>query len=666
MEKPFQPNTTPGIHKLFVMSSFRQDEQLILNKLSKEFYLTHSGEEFTLGQSSRYRYFLLKPTSVFSEMFNIDREIIAIFSDYENFEPRTLDAFDFASSKLPDLRVENVCRFLISRDKNIEEKITNLLKTDPERPIIIPFTYQELSQSYDDYFIRNRFRKDFYSRDLFSFLSPLRKDLYFFGRSDLIQNLVNRHRAQEHSGLFGLRKSGKTSIIYAIERFTASHSENVITIDCESPSIHKRRWNELLFHLVDQYKSKQYSKVRISSEHRYDEKRASETFEKDMLNIYRSMPVPTLFIFDEIERISPITGSSEHWRNGEDFVYFWQSMRAFYQQHPEVFTYLLVGTNPYCIETPTIGIHDNPIFGSIPFQYVPSFDVAKTREMVRKLGRFMGLKFDEMIYSKLTEDFGGHPFLIRQVCSIINSMAIGNRPIKVDKGIYEKAKASFLLDSKHYLEMIMKVLKEWYPDEYDMLILLANNDQQLFEDMAQDNNYYTNHLIGYGLINYSTNGYYFNIEAVKDYLQKQHKFEKITLSDEEKSTEISQRRNAIEKKLRVVIRNQLKGQYGKSEAIKKLVASLRENRRDKIVNDIDLLFDPASCPLYFTDLINIIEHEWAIFKNIFEMDKPRLIFYLNEINIGRGTDAHSKTISNEDFEQLRICFKKIEDILDNW
>ena len=117
-------------------------------------------------------------------MFNIDREIIAVFSPYDNFEPRTLDAFDYASSKLQDLRVENVCRLLISKDKYIEDKISNLLKSDPEQPIIIPFTYQELTNPYNDYFLRNRFRKNFYSRDLFAFLSPLTKDLYFFGRTD--------------------------------------------------------------------------------------------------------------------------------------------------------------------------------------------------------------------------------------------------------------------------------------------------------------------------------------------------------------------------------------------------------------------------------------------------------------------------------------------------
>jgi predicted AAA+ superfamily ATPase len=58
----------------------------------------------------------------------------------------------------------------------------------------------------------------FYDRDLFDITSPLRKDLYFFGRTDLINKLVDRHSSNENSGVFGLRRSGKTSLIYAVER----------------------------------------------------------------------------------------------------------------------------------------------------------------------------------------------------------------------------------------------------------------------------------------------------------------------------------------------------------------------------------------------------------------------------------------------------------------
>ena len=252
--------TTPGIHPNFLMQVHEPIEQKILRKLSGEFFLTGGGDIKLLR--SQYKYFLMKPTSVFTEMFNIEREILCVFSSYDNFEPRTLDAFHIAQTELANLRIETVCRVLISNDPSIETRIETLLKTDPEQPIVIPFTYSELCEKFDSYFLRNRFRNHFYTRDLFSFLSPLKKDLYFFGRSELIQELVNRHRSGEHTGLFGLRKSGKTSIVYAIERHLTANNELYLSIDCESPSVHKLRWYELLQKIVLEFKKTKSIKIK--------------------------------------------------------------------------------------------------------------------------------------------------------------------------------------------------------------------------------------------------------------------------------------------------------------------------------------------------------------------------------------------------------------------
>lgn len=456
--------TNPGVHRQFHMSRFKPYEKQILERLANEWYLTSSGNRLKMA-ASEYDYFLMKPTKIFSEMFNIERELIVVFSPYQRFEPRSLDAFDIAQKQLSELRVETVCRVIISDDPDVEQKVTDLLKTDPEQPIVIPFTYAELQGSYDAYFLRNRFCKHFYTRNLFGFLSPLRKDLYFFGRSQLLQEIINKHRSGEHTGLFGLRKSGKTSIIYAIERHLKLHGGTFVSLDCESPDVHGLRWYELLEKLVHEYKTSISSKYRIKkTAERYSAKTAASSFYEDMLGIHKSIEEHSLLIlFDEIERISPDTSFSEHWRDGNDFILFWQTMRSFYQRNQEVLTYMLVGTNPNCVELPNIAGHENPLFCSIPSQYVPCFSVEQTREMVRKLGRYMGLKFEEMLYFKLVEDFGGHPFLIRQFCSKIHKECLPDRPIKVDRALYAKVMKNFKIAAFDYLHMIVSILQECYP-----------------------------------------------------------------------------------------------------------------------------------------------------------------------------------------------------------
>ena len=659
--------TTPGIHPSFLMQAHEPIEQKILQKLSGEFFLTGGGRINLLR--SQYAYFMMKPTSVFTEMFNIERELLCVFSSYENFEPRTLDAFHIAQNELADLRVETICRVLISNDQAIETKIESLLKTDPEQPIVIPFTYSELSGNYDNYFIRNRFRQHFYSRDLFSFLSPLKKDLYFFGRSNLIQELINRHRSGEHTGLFGLRKSGKTSIVYAIERHLSANNELYLSIDCESPSIHKLRWYELLQKIVLEFKKTKLSKSKIDENpERYSEKKAADSFQEDMLKIYGSKKrTATLFIFDEIERISPSTGSSTHWSSGEDFVYFWQTMRGFYQRHPEVYTYLLVGTNPSGVEMPIIAQHENPLFASIPSQYVPSFTVDQVRQMVRKLGRFMGLQFDELLYAKLADDYGGHPFLIRQICSKIHKHCKGERPVKVSKKIYEDVRVMSRIDTDQYLEMILQVLMDWYPDEYEMITFLAQGDFESFNEFATGHSSYTKHLVGYGLLQQSPDGFTFNIESIKGFLEEKTKYQRINLTDEEKIDEISNRRNKIEKGLRVILKNALKQSFGKKKAGEKAISAIPTSRRDALGSaDIDIVLHKDSSPLYFSDLKNLITREWDTFVNIFDIDKNKLLVIMDDINSCGRPDAHAKCIKDDDFTQLRLHFKKLEDIIDDW
>lgn len=598
--------TNPGFHRQFNLSRFNGEERRILEKLSQDWYMTNSGEEIYIAQS-KYNYFLMKPSQRTSEMFNIEREIVCVLSDYENFEPRSLDFFDEVYRRLPKLRAESMCGVLFSRAVNIEEKVERLLKSDPENQIIIPASYEELIHGDAVNILENKFRKHFYSRDLFSFLSPLKRDLYFFGRNPLITEIVNRYRSGEHTSLFGLRKSGKTSIVYALERKLSAHNDQVVSIDCESPSIHLLRWNELLEKLVKLYHKEKESRLKITTEGRYNEKNAADSFEEDILKIYQSKKRHgTLFIFDEIERITPNTASSPHWSEEEDFVYFWQTLRGFYQKHPEVFCYMLVGTNPGCIETPHIKDHDNPIYASMPSQYVPLFDVNQVSEMVCKLGSYMGLRFDSLIAAKLKEDFGGHPFLIRQVCSHIHKLASSNRPTDVDITLYRKAKEKFSLDSHGYLDMMLKVLVDWYPDEYEMIKFLANNDLESFSSLAESDPALVRHLIGYGVVKKGVSGYYFNIDNLSELLRNKHKKQNLTMTSEEKVQEISARRNSFEKKLRSVIRNTLIISKGKRKAYESVTSAISSTRREGLSgHDLDNLLSKDSSPLFFLELINI-------------------------------------------------------------
>ncbi|MBR8209951.1 ATP-binding protein [Burkholderia cenocepacia] len=657
----------PGFHPAFDLQEFSESERKVLVTLAKEFYLTSHGSLAVLGKNAKYHYFLLKVPEEYSEEFNLRREVVCIFSSYSKFEPRTLDAYESAVEQYQSLRLESVCRILIAVDSHVEASLEGLIKSNPEQPIIVPFTNEELQSAVSSNFIRARFRKYFFTRNLYNFFSPLQKDLYFFGRTHTIQHLIARHESSENSGLFGLRRSGKTSVIYGVERAMSARGKRAITVDCQSPSVHQLRWNELLHTIVEATHSAKQSKVNLIERSAYTPQDAASIFEAEMLRVHASKKAePVLLIFDEIERISPKTASSDHWRSQDDFVFFWQSVRAFFQRNRNVFTFMLVGTNPACIEASTINGQDNPIFGSIPRDYLPSFDAEQVAEMVGRLGKYMGLSFDPMLYGKLTDDFGGHPFLIRQVCSEIHDLASRDRPVQVDKPLYEQAVINFKKKSAPYLSMILDVLAEHYKDEYEMLRYLAAGDADAFNSLAKMSDAYTDHLRGYGLVTVSEHGASFRVECIKDFMLDRHKYSALSLSPAQREAEVSERRIRLEQGLRKIIRNQMKAMFGAKSARDKMLAAVPEKRREQLAAfELDQLFAPSDSPLYLLELIQLLSREWESFKHIFPFDKSKLILMLDEINSMRR-DAHSNEISNDNFNELRIYFSKFDPVISEW
>ena len=376
-----------------------EDEIKVANQLSKFFKITFS-KEGTFKTTS-YVFNFLQPGEEFREYYNLYNEVLLLFSPYTEFESRTLDFVDKTLEEF-DNRLDKVCVFLVSRDGDIETKINGLNTANKDSRIIVPFTYAEILQngiSKTD--ISTKIRKYFYSRDLFALESPLKTEAYFYGRNTLIQKLYDKYLIGEQSGLFGLRKTGKTSVLYALERQMVLRSGCSVYIDCQNPGIYMLRWYELLQFIVTEI-CKKYEVNKKVIDDDYSEKKAALTFERDMKEINGVLKTRVMFMFDEIEHICFQTSDKEHWRNGEDYCMFWQTVRSVFQKQPECFTFLIAGVNPLCIETAYVNNVENPIFSMISIEYLNLFDLSNVKDMIGHIGKYMGLNFDEEIYTKLT------------------------------------------------------------------------------------------------------------------------------------------------------------------------------------------------------------------------------------------------------------------------
>ena len=658
-----------GIHHFAqekVDKLFSNTEKSIVKKFSSQWYVTKA-DNISIGASS-YKFMLLKAPQSLSREFNLGAEIVAIFSDYETLEPRTFDAFDFVKNHLELGRVENLFGILISKDNHVEEAIKTY--TDgKETRIIVPFSYDEITANKaDQYIFRNKLRRFFYNRDLFAFDDALKTDLYFFGRNQLVMDIINEHFSGQNTGLFGLRKTGKTSIIFDVKRKISLREGVAVFVSCQNPGMSEGSWVDSIFYLIKCIYEEMKWDMNEIDRSLITETNAADALLKATRKVYSESKKTVLIMFDEVEHITFKKASDDRWGKGKESVSFWKAVRSAFQQAESRFTYCIVGTNPVCTEYSTICGTDNPIFCGVKTMYIPGFEVNQTREMVRKLGRIMGVIFDEGVYSRMTEEYGGHPFLIRHVCSYI-AEKYKDRPIQIDRKKYQTCSEEFKKTQGKYFDMLLDVLKEFYSTEYEMLQYLAKGDEETFYYFADEDPSMVQHLLGYGIVKKLDDGYDFQMDVIKDYiiLKDSLSIRLNTLSD--RWSHLCTRRGQFERDLRKLTKQVIFMAHGCDRT------KAKDYVMSKVYNDKDLrrkysgynygdLFDPMKSLIYLKNLHVLIKGQWDVFKQLMgDINQEEFNILMEILNDEGRFDAHAKDVSEDDIVIFDAALNKLEPIL---
>ena len=411
--------------------------------------------------------------------------------------------------------------------------------------------------------------------------------------------------------------------------------------------------------------------VNPDKEGRYAAENAINSFEEDMRSIYHALGnVRVHLIFDEIESISYNTSPSNQWKTGNDALYFWEAMRSISQMNNDYFSYLIAGVNPMCVEIPTINDIPNPIFGGFSPIYMKLFDEQDVSYMVSSIGGHIGLRFENQVCSKLVEDYGGHPFLTRQVCSKINKYFLDKsvpRPLMVRRYDYEKQADDFRLDMTQVIEQILGVLEKYYPGEYELLKQLAINGRESFRNLDAVTGKGVQHLLGYCLIEKSDNDYFIRIKSIEKYLQEKFINDKTLDSQTEKRARINLRRDRIEEKLRNLIWLTTLQKFGKKKAYSRIIeivagtsADKGQEIRLKNTQGKDVMIE-----LYLDQLAQIIEKDYKDYQGIFT-DRKEFQTRFSILNESRKVGAHSRPVSDEDEALYNYAFKYFEECLEDW
>jgi len=639
---------------------------------------------------------ILEPKSNIAERFGLQKEVIAFYSPHSKTDARMLTNIENFSSA-PDFRhrVDKVVAIIIHEGD--PQAAVELFEQTYDWIIICIHADELRDKHRGDFFIRSRLAERIGSFDLFGMSSPIKHDKYFFGRDSLVQEVMQRITVrQENSGIFGLRKTGKTSILFALQRRLFEHNVVVEYMDCQGPGLYGSRWWQLLGEVSNRLQitlETKYS-IKIKDDGVYDKDSAANSFNRFIkrINGYEKIKQICL-LFDEIEFITPTISNAlgQHW--DDDFVPFWQTIRSVSQEVAGKLVFIVAGVNPSCVERPHFGKIQNPIFQlAIPY-YLELLPRTSVREMIRSIGKYSGFSFDEKVYDLLKNTYGGHPYLVRLACSeVVRSKGA----VSTDKKVSISCKD--FIDQRDRIRVrlaqpikdILLSLVWWYPEDYELLLILADGDTAFVADYLKQSPGETVQFVRYGLVKEKDGT--FAIDDLHVFLQEKGASYKNEISPFKRGdlppevlpetadlTDLAllfTKRTEIEVALRKYLITVLGFKFGfdDSKISERIAKGLRTRPG---MADISQLFvgrrpQDAINELFLSDLKPLYKANWDDLGPVFEKKIDRFEMNMDTINIARRYEAHAKPVPKIDkddfvnsYSWFRTRLSKVPNLFDS-
>ena len=111
--------------------------------------------------------------------------------------------------------------------------------------------------------------------------------------------------------------------------------------------------------------------------------------------------------------------------------------------------------------------------------------------------------------------------------------------------------------------------------------------------------------------------------------------------------------------MRALLRDGLLFAEGK-KAMAAAQTALRDDRRAILAQ---YSYSDVWQELYFDELVSILDKHFAAFQKRVATDRETVLAWMRHVNMCRS-DAHAKKLSDEDLAFLRVCFRRLEELLD--
>jgi hypothetical protein len=251
-------------------------------------------------------------------------------------------------------------------------------------------------------------------QDLYSIQHPISDRLNFFGREAIAAKLIKQMELGKPTGVFGLRKIGKSSLLYYIRNqapFPVAYIDLQKSLDL--PDIYDRiltSWMQALRVLHPDFRWDSpplQNRTEPGPEFAQRSTELSHTLQRS------NLPTRLGLIIDEIELIVPDDRPESLAR----YLSFSRTIRGLVQEDGFL-SILVAGVSTAINSINRLGDQQSPFYQFFDVIYLGPLSREDTIQMVRNIGQQMGVSIDKDAADTIASASGGHPFLARKLCSL--------------------------------------------------------------------------------------------------------------------------------------------------------------------------------------------------------------------------------------------------------
>ena len=434
-------------------------------------------------------------------MFGLTREVAILYTTHKDLQIRTFNQVPKVLASLPRDVTPGVV-LISSPDRRQDQKLDDWSDL---RLTAIPVPHEMPATTDPWRAILRTLEQRLFQRDLYAETSPV-SGAGFFGRQILLQSLMDDVQSRRVPGVFGLRKTGKTSLLKRLGHLL-SESEDpryiFVLRDLESlPSLPREVIHPLLLELHSDILNQLREKgLRTRGLAELDDPGDLLAFKRALQTLLRKADprFELVVALDEVEYLCPPDRMDVETPETQEIPQFFGVLRSLLQE-TDHFTFVFAGLASATIEAGTLFGRHNPLFSWAKPYYVPPFMPEEATQLLRELGRRMGVRWQVTAEDEVYVQTGGHPYLLRDLASAVTrSLPLNAAQRQVTRGAVHRRLPEWKRTVAGNISEILAHVERYYPSERLLLDYLLE-DEETFAELAKADPLHLHHLLSLGLV----------------------------------------------------------------------------------------------------------------------------------------------------------------------